>query len=334
MKQLVALLGVVASLALAENAHAIVDMKNANYSNSWVDLEVPGTGYDLKINRTYNSRSLFSGIFGFGWCSDFETTLEITAEGNLKLTECGAGQEVFFTPREFGRKEIDKTIAQIITRMKAAKKMDDKYYSSLNEDLVSNHDLRAKYALEYKIAIPVKEGTQFFANGREVESLVMSKGSYTRTLPDGSAQKFSAQGKLTAMYDKNGNYLKFEYDKDSLREVADNNGRKLSFKYYSNKKVKTISGPNGLEAEYKFANVDDLSWVKNSWKNIYNYEYDDLHNLTKATYPDKTFISLTYDKKNDWVMSFTDREKCVENYKYEFSGPMRAVCVLAHRAKC
>jgi YD repeat-containing protein len=48
------------------------------------------------------------------------------------------------------------------------------------------------------------------------------------------------------------------------------------------------------------------------------YEYDDVHNMSKAIYPDKSFIALTYDKKNDWVTSFTDREKCKEDYKYEF----------------
>jgi hypothetical protein len=34
-------------LTIATTADAIVDMKNANYAQSWVDLEVPGTGYAL-----------------------------------------------------------------------------------------------------------------------------------------------------------------------------------------------------------------------------------------------------------------------------------------------
>jgi YD repeat-containing protein len=65
--------------------------------------------------------------------------------------------------------------------------------------------------------------------------------------------------------------------------------------------------------------LDDLSSVKNAWQKTYTYEYDDLHNLTKAAWPDKTFIAVKYDKKNDWVTSFTDRDKCTEAYKYEFS---------------
>jgi YD repeat-containing protein len=303
---------------LSSQAFAIVDMKNANFANSWVDLEVPGSGYDLKINRTYNSKSLFDGMFGFGWCSDFETTLQVTAEGNIKLTECGAGQEIYFTPREFGKKEIDKTVAQILEKVKAAKKPDEKTLKKLAEDLATDHDLRSKFAFAYKVALPIKEGTQFFANGREVENIIFGKGLYTRNLPDGSFMRFDKDGKMTHMYDKNNNYLKLEYDGNTLREISDNNGRKLSFKMYSNKKVKTIVGPNNLTAEYKFNNLNDLSGVKTAFNTNFVYEYDDVHNLTKATYPDNTFIALTYDKKNDWVTSFIDREKCKEDYKYEF----------------
>lgn len=315
MKKLVFL----ASIFISLNALAIVDMKNANFSNSWVDIEVPGTGYDLKVTRTYNSKTLYDGMFGFGWCSDFETSLTFTAEGNLKLTECGAGQEVFYTPREFGKKEIDRTVSLIAEKVTAAKKRgDEKTWKRFLEDLVVDHDLRAKFALAYKIAVPVKEGSQFFANGREVENITFAKGVYTRNLADGSYMRFDTTGKMTHMYDKNGNFLKLDYEGASLREVVDNAGRKLVFKYFTNKKIKSITGPNNLNAEYKFSNLDDLSNVKNAWGNNYSYEYDDVHNMTKAIYPDKTSIALTYDKKNDWVTSFTDREKCLESYKYEF----------------
>lgn len=305
----------------ASSAFALVDMKNANYTNTWTDMEVPGAGYDFKIVRTYNSRSLFSGIFGFGWCSDFETSMEVMPEGNIKVKECGGGVSIIYSARELGRTEIDKTIATIISKMRAEKKVGqtESYYTSLKTDLVENDDKRAELARQYGIAVPIKEGTKFYANGKEVEHFVFQKTHYTRNLADGSAQRFNLDGRLIAQYDKNGNFLKFEYDKDLVREITDNNARRLSFKYYPNKKVQRVTGPGGLVAEYRFANLDDLSMVKNAWKNTYTYEYDDLHNMTKATWPDKTAISLKYDKKNDWVISFVDRDKCSENYAYEFS---------------
>ncbi|QLY25592.1 DUF6531 domain-containing protein [Bdellovibrio sp. KM01] len=309
------------AVLFSAQAYALVDMKNANYSNTWIDMDVPGTGYDLKIIRTYNSRSLFNGMFGFGWCSDFETSMEVNGEGNIKIKECGGGMEVTYSQREVTRKDVENTINSIITKMKAEKKVGvtEAYLTSLKTQLLEDDNARADFAKKYGVAVQVKEGTKFFANGREVENFTFNKTYYTRTLPDGSAQRFSPQGKLTHIYDKNGNFLKFEYDKDLVTKVEDNNGRRLSFKYYQNKKVKSITGPNGLNVDYKFANLDDLSSVKNAWQKTYTYEYDDLHNLTKASWPDKTFIAVKYDKKNDWVTSFTDRDKCTEAYKYEFS---------------
>ncbi|WP_413289591.1 DUF6531 domain-containing protein [Bdellovibrio sp. HCB337] len=306
-------------LFAAFQAHALVDMKNANYSNTWIDMEVPGSGYDLKIVRTYNSRSLFNGIFGFGWCSDFETSLEVNGEGNIKVKECGGGLEVTFSPREVTRKDVDNTVSSIISKMKSDKKVGqtEAFYKNLQTQLVEDDNMRADYARQYGVVVAVKEGTKFFANGREVENIVFTKAYYTRNLVDGSSQRFSLQGKLTHIYDKNGNFLKFEYEKDQIQSITDNNSRRLTFKYFPNKKVKSVSGPNGLMAEYRFANLDDLALVKNAWLKTYNYEYDDLHNLTKASYPDKTTIVLKYDKKNDWVTSFTDREKCLEAYTYE-----------------
>ncbi|MGE3758359.1 MAG: DUF6531 domain-containing protein [Pseudobdellovibrionaceae bacterium] len=307
-------------LLAAIPASAIVDMKNANYTNTWTDITVPGTGYDMRVARTYNSRSLFSGIFGFGWCSDFETTLEVLAEGNLRLTECGAGQEIIYTPRDFDKKDLDKFVATLMAKIKASAKtkQPDGYYKELMQDISEDEEIRAKYAREQGMQLPVKEGQVFLANGREVENIVFNKKFYTRTLPDGSQARFSPdKGKMTAMYDKNGNFLKLEWDKNNLKEVVDNNGRKLSFKYFQNGKVQKVTGPNGLSSEYKFANLDDLSWVKNGWGNEYKFAYDDLHNLVKIDYPDNTFFALTYDKQKDWVMSFTDRQKCLENYTYD-----------------
>ena len=310
------------AILFSAQAHALVDMKNANYSNTWIDMDVPGSGYDLKVVRTYNSRSLFNGMFGFGWCSDFETAMEVTAEGNIKVKECGGGVEVIYSPRDITRKDVDNTISEIINKMKAEKKVgfNEASIAKLKAQMIEKDEVRSDYARQYGIIVPVHEGTHFFANGREVENIVFNKTYYTRTLADGSAQRFTPQGKLTHIYDKNGNFLKFEYDKDVIAKVEDNNNRRLTFKYYTNKKVKTIIGPNGLMAEYRFANLDDLASVKNAWLKVYAYEYDELHNLTKASWPDKTSISLKYNKEKDWVTGFVDRDKCTESYTYEGSA--------------
>ena len=59
--------------------------------------------------------------------------------------------------------------------------------------------------------------------------------------------------------------------------------------------------------------------MNNAWGNVYTFEYDELHNMTKATWPDKSSIQLTYERNKDWVLSYKDRQNCTENYTYEAS---------------
>ncbi len=307
-----------------QSAHALVDMNNASYSNTWIDVEVPGSGYDMKIIRAYKSRTIYNGIFGFGWCSNFETKLEPTPEGNIKITECGDGQEIIYSAREINKKDVDTTISQIITKMKADGKIKSasaEFWKKQTDQLFEDDSYRSQTARQYGIVVPIKEGMKFMANGKEVENVVLSKTFYTRNLPDGSYQRYDLQGHLINMYDKNGNFLKFAYEKDLLKEIEDNNSRKLNFKYYPNKKVKQITGPNGISTEYKYSAQEDLIWNKNMWAkrpvDFYTYEYNEFHNLTKATWPDQTFALIRYDNIKDWVTGFTDRDKCVETYKYD-----------------
>lgn len=308
-------------------AFALVDMNNAGYTNSWVDLEVPGSGYEMRVLRAYKSRTIYNGMFGFGWCSEFETKLETTSEGNIKISECGDGQEINYSAREVTRKDVDSTIKQITSKMRADKKFgssSSEFWSKLESQLLEDDSVRSSYAKQYGIVVPIKDGQKFMANGKEVENVIFSKNFYTRNLPDGSFQRFDLNGKMTHMYDKNGNFLKFAYQKDLLTEIEDNNSRKLSFKYFPNKKVQKISGPNGILTEYKYNQQDDLVWNKNAWAkkdtDVYAYEYNEFHNLTKASWPDKTSVTIKYDNTKDWVTSFADRDKCVESYKYEFSA--------------
>lgn len=309
----------IVSLLWSTAALSVVDMKNANYSNTWTDAKVEGTGFDMKLERTYNSRTLHNGLFGFGWCSNFETDIEVTGEGNIKLKECGAGAEVLFSPREITKAEVESTVNQILVKMRAdkSKPRTEEYFKKIKEELFLFDDLRSDLARTMGIKVPVKEGTRYSANGREVESIVFQKTYYERTLNDSSKQRFNLQGKLTHIFDKNGNLLKLEYDKDQLREINDNGARRFTFKFYPNKKVKEVVGPNGIKMEYKYANLDDLSYSKDATGQVHTYEYDDLHNLTKINFPDKSTVLIRYNQKEDWVVGFTDRDKCVENYAYE-----------------
>jgi YD repeat-containing protein len=303
------------------SAFAIVDMKSANYSESWTDLTVPGVGYDLRINRSYNSRSLFNGLFGFGWCSDYETKIEITPESNLKLTECGGGMEIIFTPKNFNPAKIEGTIKNIMAEVRRRRPdLKADYIAGLENELKTNEFMREEFSRRMNIKGKIEDGVTYLANGKEAENITLKGGTYKRTLNDGTYQLFEmGSGRMTHMYDKNQNYLKLAWDKDLLQSVADNLGRKLTFRYNaSTKKVSEIIGPNNLKAVYTIKG-EDLAEVVDAKGKKYKYTYDDVHNLTRIDLPEGKYKSLTYNKDKDWVVSFRNPKGCIETYDYQMS---------------
>ena len=293
-------------------------MRLANYFDSWTDLEIPGTGYNLRVTRTYNSRSLFNGMFGFGWCSAFETKFEIQADGSIKLKECGDGRTTVYTPQNFSHKQTNRVVNQIISRVKKSKSLNNKQLSNLRSELISNSQTRQRYAKQYKISSRIVQGKVYYALGNSVETLVKKGTYYERVLPDGTKQRFDTRGRLIYLYDENGNYIQLTYKGSLITIIKDNSNRQLILSYGSNKKVNLIRGPGRLKVSYRYAG-SDLIHVSSAWGNKYAYQYDKLHNLIRITYPDKTFKKITYNGNRDWVTSFKGRTGCLETYKYSFS---------------
>ncbi len=295
-------------------------MQNANFTESWVDLEVADSGYNLRVERAYNSRTLHNGIFGFGMCSNFETKLEILADGRVKRIECGAGQEIDFIPRTFSEKDVKIGIQKILAEIKKENpKINARRLSTLEKKLIDDPFYRDEQNIKYGIEKSIKNDTVFYSISNNTDKVIFKKTYYQRDLEDGSSERFDLQGRLSFLYDKNRNFIKFDYDGAKLLAVTSASGNKLGFSYYQSGKIKEIRGPKGISAIYKFDKINDLSYVKSARGDEIQYKYDNLHNITEVSYPDKTVKKLGYNQDKDWVTSLTDRNGCVELYNYEVS---------------
>ena len=305
-------------LAAPTTAFALVDMRNANFADPWVDLELSGTGYDLSVKRTYNSRTLYNGMFGFGWCSRFESKIETKSDGTLVLTTCGAGNETVFYPSNFKKTDVKNVVESIVENMKkSGQRFSAKYFNELSDQLYNDRKKREELAQKYNINASIKNGTVFKANLKGIDNIVYKDKQFVRTLSNSTTEVYDSNGKLVRKNDKNGNYLLFEYGKDSqISKIKDNKARQLSFTWTKSRKVKSIVGPKGLSATYSY-DGQDLVKVTNAWKNTYTYQYDSLHNLTKISYPDNTTREIKYDTNKDWVVAFKHRDGCFEEYDYK-----------------
>lgn len=83
------------ALLFASKVFAFVDTATGSFTHSWIDYEGKGLDLNIKLERTYNSRSNYKGWFGFGWCSDLETTITVS-ESSITVHHCGAGEEIIF----------------------------------------------------------------------------------------------------------------------------------------------------------------------------------------------------------------------------------------------
>lgn len=307
-------------------SHAVVDTRTANFSESVVFLSVPGAGYDLRFSGSYQSRTVFSGLLGMGWCiPDLETTLTVLPEGTIRVSECGAGQEVVYNTSNFNKKNVDTIVKTIIVETKKVRKdLSQAYFIELEKELFTNDYLREEFAKRLNLKTKAISDETYAAFSRQNESIVFKDGRYKRTLADLSYQLFDDNGALTHMYDRNGNFLKINRDKSRIISVSDNNGRKITFGYDpSTKKIISAAGPDGFRVDFIIKN-DDLRKAIRSLatgkKEEFSFDYDDTHNMIMAKFPDKSFKKLAYNKDKDWVTQFENEKGCVENYDYQLNS--------------
>lgn len=301
-------------------AYAGVNLKNGNFYISYTDIVVPGGGKKLEITRTYNSKSTEVGWFGFGWGSDFETKLEVSADGSIVVHEHGAGGRSRFVPKS----PVDAEAAskKIVDAMRKRTSITDQAANQLIARLKTNAELRHTYAVNFKVESNVAAGTVLYATDRGSMELHVLKDGYKRSFGDGRSEMFDKNGRLTKVMDKSGYGINFEYKNNSLFSIKDSQAKQIFFSWYANGRVKELWSAGDKKAEYKY-NGDDLASSKDVGGNLYEYTYDKSHNLSEIKYDDKSKMQIRYEPKTLFVSEIIDRGG--DSTKYEYgANPKKA----------
>lgn len=300
---------------VASIASAGVNLKNGNFYISYTDIVVPGGGKKLEITRTYNSKSTEIGWFGFGWGSEFETRLEVSADGAIIIHENGSGAKTRFTPGA----SIDPVAAstKIVNEMKKKTALSEKTAEELIQKLAKNAELRHTYAQNFGVQSQIAQGTTLKSNDRGPQDLVVLKDGYRRSHADGRNDYFDKEGRLVKIADKQGYFVSFSYKGGNLESIKDSQAKQIFFSWYSDGLVKEIWSAGDKKAQYKY-NENDLVYSKDVGDNVYEYGYDKSHNLTEIRYSDKSKLAISYDPKTFFVSNVTDRNG--ESTKYEYGA--------------
>ena len=296
---------------------ALVDTRSAGYSKTFLDFKAQNSSSLMEIKRTYNSRSIYNGLFGFGWCSPIETQLSVLPDETIKIVECGAGMQILYHPKGKVPK-VDFYVNRILQELKKRKvKLSPRKLAQLKKDLLASENLRSNFIDTLNIRGSASKGLKYYGKGRSKEYIIVTSTGYKRRLPNGFEERYNKEGRLVESKTPNGKIDLTWTDK--MLKIMDEKGNRLIYSLNNNGKIRQARYNKKVVGNYGYSG-EDLRTTSNSFKETYNYKYDDLHNLVKTVYPNGKTEELKYDVKKDWVIGFKDRRGCRESYSYEVNA--------------
>lgn len=314
---------------LSANLNAGVNLKNGNFYISYTDVKIETDLAAFKeITRTYNSKSTFVGLFGYGWGSAIETYLHVYPDGTIVVIEHGSGGTTVFNSGLITEDMAEYMIDQLIDVSIAQGDIDNNPNTILKRrnKLTKNHDYRRvlwdryvkKGVLFYETNFPVDMEWESHEKGNEL--IVKSENGYKRT--SGSViENFNLNGKLIKTDKGHGKWSVLEYTNNKLSKITHGNGSVykidindagfISYIYYNDEK-----------ATFKYVGKN-LIYNRDIAGNHYQYVYDNKHNMTKIIYnPIRTkevkedAMHMEYEAKTSWISKITDRNGDVVEYTY------------------
>jgi len=308
----------------SERVDAGVNLKNGNYYITYTDVSLPGR-HDLKISRTYNSRSPSVGLFGLGWGSDYETRLDVQGDGTVVVQENGSGARTVFRPPVLSRDEIQAAVDAIMLAADQDNAFrDDTERREKRNELLQDAEARAGSWSRYvkKGLLPARHippGTVYRSSTRGQQRLLRSHDGFQRS--NGRyTEEFDAAGRLTRFtYTDGGSDYLFRDSQGRIDRIVDQEGRELRFHLNDNGTVARIDSPDGSSATYQYQGEHLVRGVDMAG-NAYNYRYDSNANMIAIGYDDGSSRVMTYSGTEyggtQFIRSVTERDGATTWYEY------------------
>jgi YD repeat-containing protein len=292
-------------------ARALVDMKNANLVSEWLDFTFADLG--LRGERTYNSRSIYHGLFGFGWCSNWEDRAFAVGTRAIAIHSCGGGQETLYLPAGGRGHDADEVFA-------AATRKDRALIGNptLRRELGGFGDTFNAWSAQLGYAQNTLPQGRFESGlGHILES---TPAGLHHIDPSGEESWFDRGGRLIKKKTQAG--VVFTIERDGTRWMIGTAAGSFEFLIEQGPKPHVLAVIRGGKTIATFTySGDDLIAMRDGWGNAYAYEYTSLHNLRRISYPDGTEQRYDYNEDKDWVAGAWSRADpdgviCREEYTY------------------
>ncbi len=210
-----------------------VNARNGNFYLPLPDYYQSCFGFPLEVYRSYNSFSTRNGPFGIGWTFNYDIQIAVGEKGALQIVEPD-GFVNYYIPVEMANQSSEVVIKKIIDarRLEDAKYLNKKegkgvaFYKDLEQKLQKDSEFLKRQKERYLSAqkTPSDSG-KYVSNSRGTTYVTKTENGYIRSTATGQDEEYNQNGGITRISDRNGNELRFNYDKKNrISKVLDSCG--------------------------------------------------------------------------------------------------------------
>ncbi len=281
------------------NIYAEVNMKDASYNVAFKDLP--------ELTRTYNSRSIYKGFFGFGWCSTIEKSLQIINAHRLVFRDCDQDLEFGIQSEDHASRmriyESQTKVYQIEYKnsLYVLRKNNEQLVFNKKGQLIQINQKQKKLTIKYKDKRPLELGTR---NG----SFKVFFNSFN------TISKISDRTKALGIY---------SYRDGNLTGVTDSQKQTFVFEYNTLNNMESITTPNKSRTRIAYNNDSDqvVKVIKpNGCQEYFDFSTsntDTLYQLSRVVQkcPDKQPLTKTFEF---WSELGEDNVHYLKRYKIQY----------------
>ena len=292
--------------------------KNGDFYITYTDVIVKGTGHELEITRTYNSKAKDIGWYGYGWGSRYETKLVVMPDGSAVVKENGSGATTYYRTED--QAAIRNGVKRIVEVATEREKLTPEAASQMTNNLLNDEEQRLAAVIKYEVKTELPVGTAL-GNFCGEATLIRLADGYRRkncTPPGDSAfsiETFDLQGRLIRTELDNGYAVTLTYDADGNPQIRDSEGQSIEMTWTPEHRLARIKTKKET-ADFKYSGQDLISFALASG-GYYRYSYDIDHNLTRIRYLDDSNMFISYSPRFlGMADAVTNRDGTQETYFY------------------
>ncbi len=312
-------------LGFSSMASSAVDIKSGAYTIRRSDQSLDNEFAGFSIGRVYNSTVGYDGLFGFGWCSSFETTLKVVAKGQIAVVECGAGQVKVYNSSDFSEKN---TAAAVDLLAEAMQKAGQSMTPALRDEMLKSRYKRTKMLSKFKVNIEVSKTPYSIVPFSKDEQITYNKKQFILKTANGLTQTFDESGKLILQKHARGDSIKLSYGANgALNSITSQRGQSLIFKMDD---TGHITEMRGLSEATRYTYKDGMLMKVSQKSGDENYTYADY--LMTAVERGGKKTEIKYNPTTRFVSRLQDKD-CTDDYNYvidkatlKFKAEFKSTC--------